>query len=97
MVFATKRGVRRSTATGKQKRRNNSLLDIAGALDKAQAKYGLSGHVRGERRMAGFHPSVVGVTMAFRHPTKKATAGRYGFLHTSNAAAAEIFKPREAT
>lgn len=92
---ATRRGVRRSSISGRQQSRAESLSAICAALDRAGAKYQLDGFCRGSRILIGQMKSGAGVTLTFAHPTKCSTAARYAFLRTSHAALMTLNAPAE--
>lgn len=85
MICATRRGVRRSTVAGQGKRKRPTLQSIVNGLDAIKAKHGIEGRPFGARVLTS-NVSVAGIsTLGFRHPTKKATAGRYAFLKARTA------------
>lgn len=82
MTCATKRGVRRSTIAGKDKRHVLTLDAAVRELTDAKRGFRLQGRHIGRRVLAMISGGAGGVrTLGFRHPTKKATRGRCAFLH----------------
>lgn len=85
MIHATRRGVRRSTPSGNLQRKVATLQQ---ALDKAEAEgrpCRLDGRPRGARILCAMMSMPASVMLTFRHPTKRATEGRYAFLQVSTA------------
>lgn len=80
MICATRRGIRRSTLAGRAGRKVLTLDDAVRELMKHKAKFRLRGRQIGRRVHATTVQSPGFKVMGFRHPTKKATAGRYAFL-----------------
>lgn len=81
MTCASKRGVRRSTLAGKDKRKLPTLDGIVSELAKAKRPCRLEGRQIGRRVLTQVIEGGGVRSLAFRHPTKKATAGRYAVLH----------------
>lgn len=89
MIHATRRGVRRSTASGRQGFGKTSLMSFLQALGEAKRPASLDGYPRGARVAIARMDGPGAVMYTFRHPTKKATSGRYAFLSVAKAIARE--------
>lgn len=87
MTHATRRGIKRSSLAGRARKSLPTLASIAQRLDADKRSYGLYGRFRGARVLTFMSGNMAAATMTFRHPTKRATAGRYAFLTTSGTSA----------
>lgn len=80
MSHATRRGVRRSTLAGRDKRRRLTLDKAIKELRETKSRFGLTGRPVGRRVLTQIIDRPAARIITFRHPTKRSTAGRLCFI-----------------